>query len=76
MSKINVNEIAQEVFESITNILTDDIYKMVKDTNSAESDNEKLVVLVSQLATCVRQHNERFTIKLVQAVVDKLESDI
>ncbi|MNC24635.1 hypothetical protein D3C81_358420 [compost metagenome] len=74
MSKINVKEIAESFFQELEQLYKDDIQKLVSDeVAKKETPLEQKLALVNGLASSLQNHTERFTIRLVQEVVDRLE---
>lgn len=76
LSRINVEEIASKIAPKLEDQYLSDLKKLVVDaTHEANDIVHKESLLLSGVATSLKNHIERFTVELVQAVVDRLESE-
>lgn len=74
MSKINVEEIAKSIFAELEQQYKSDVLKLaVEEVKKHESSEMQNVALINGLATALQNHAERFTVRLVQEVVDRIQ---
>lgn len=75
LSKINVEKIAETISKELNDKYVEDIKTLVVDSvhNEYGSNTEKEAALLHGISQSLKNHIERFTITLVQEVVDQLE---
>lgn len=75
MSKIIVQDIANEIFDELDKLYKEDIQElMVKKVQEVEGGREdQIIAMLGGLSNALQNHLERFTIQLVQEVVDRIQ---
>lgn len=68
--KINVQDLADEIFDDVIKDFKSDIIHLEKMIEEQGNNDE----LLSGLTTVLRAHSERFSIHLVQRVVDEMQA--
>lgn len=76
MSKIDVQSIYEKIFEPLEKDFKEELLGLLANITEADEANVNIGKTMVALVTALQNHSERFTVALVQKVVDEFEKSI
>jgi len=71
-NRIDVKSLAESLLPRMNDSFQKDFKNLLSETDKTDNQEEKWLLLLQGIQQSVKNHSERFTIELVQKVVDEL----
>lgn len=72
---VDITKIAEQISRELNATYLEDVKSIKDKVKEQQTTNDKIVVLLNSLALAVKNHAERFTVRLVKEVVKEINKN-